>query len=516
MIDKTPAWSQLRQLAQQAPRIETLFEQDAGRFAAFSRGIDGLLLDISKTALTADALQALLQLAQDAGLPQRIAAMFRGDAINTSENRAVEHAASRAGDDMPADMQDTLARMRAFAADVREGRHKGHSGRRIRHVVNIGIGGSHMGPQLAALAMAGTDEPVTAHFVSNVEGSDLARTLAPLDLGETLFIVASKSFSTPETMLNARIARERLIAHYNGDEAAVPAHFVALSTQAERVGAFGIAPGQMYPFRDSIGGRFSAWSAIGLSVMLAAGVAAFDQWHAGARAMDAHFRDTPLAGNLPVLLALCGIWHRNFRAHPALAVIPYHSRLARLPAWLQQLDMESNGKAVTQAGETVTYATGPAIFGEPGTDAQHSFFQWLHQSPDVTPVEFIGVCKAEAGTRAQHDMLTANLLAQSESLMRGSASPDALYKNFTGNRPSVTILLDAMAPYHLGLLMALYEHKVFAQGVIWGINSFDQFGVELGKIMAADLEKEIAAKTPGAHDASTVGLMRHILNQQKS
>ena len=347
-------------------------------------------------------------------------------------------------------------------------------------------------------------------FVSNVEGSDLARVLAQGDVEETLIIIASKRFGTPETMLNAQTARQYVIDHYKGDDTSIAAHFVALSTQPAKVAAFGIAPDNIFPFADWVGGRFSAWSAIGLSVMFAIGVDAFDQWLTGARAMDQHFRTAPFNDNLPVLLALAGIWHRNACGYPALAVIPYHSGLARLPAWLQQLDMESNGKAVTLAGAAVPTATGPIVFGEPGTDSQHTFFQWLHQSPDVVPVEFIGVMEKTGGTAAQHRMLMANLLAQSEALMRGRANPEQPHKHFSGNRPSITILLDALTPYHLGLLMALYEHKIFVQGSLWGINSFDQFGVELGKVMAASIEAELTTGDIGPHDGSTAGLIARL------
>lgn len=496
--------------------IAALFDAAPDRFERYSRYHDGVLLDISKTAITDDDFAQLIALAKQRQLPARIADMFDGKHINTTENRAVLHTACRAGDAAPAEVRDTLARMRAFVTAVGSGMHTGHSGKPIRQIVNIGIGGSHAGPQLVAQALTAhgtTFLPVS--FVSNIEGSDLGRVLASIDVEETLFIIASKSFGTPETMLNARIARQHVIDHYGGDEAAVAAHFVALSTQPAKVAAFGIDARNIFPFADWVGGRFSAWSAIGLSVMFAVGIDAFDDWLAGARAMDQHFTSTPLADNLPVLLALTGIWHRNHCNYPALAVIPYHSGLARLPAWLQQLDMESNGKAVTHAGASVATPTGPIVFGEPGTDSQHTFFQWLHQSPDVVPIEFIGCVNASGGVVEQQRMLLANLLAQSESLMQGSANMAEPHKHFTGNRPSVTILLDALTPYHLGQLMALYEHKIFVQGVMWDINSFDQFGVELGKVMAARIDNELAAGSSDGHDGSTSGLMRHILRHSR-
>ena len=492
--------------------IAALFDANPDRFERYSRYNDGILLDVSKTTITDTDFAQLIALAEQRKLAARIADMFDGKHINTTENRAVLHTASRAGDNAPAEVRETLARMRSFVNAVALGTHTGHSGKKIRHIVNIGIGGSHAGPQLVAQALTAQGNaffPVS--FVSNVEGSDLARVLARVNVEETLFIIASKSFGTPETMLNARVARQHVIDHYNGDEAAIAAHFVALSTQPAKVAAFGIAEHNIFPFADWVGGRFSAWSAIGLSVMFAIGIDAFDQWLAGARAMDQHFRTAPLNDNLPVILALTGVWHRNYCNHPALAVIPYHSGLARLPAWLQQLDMESNGKAVTHDGAAVASKTGPIVFGEPGTDSQHTFFQWLHQSPDIVPIEFIGCVHASGGTPEQQRMLLANLLAQSESLMQGSANTNAPHKHFTGNRPSVTILLDALTPYHLGQLMAMYEHKIFVQGVIWDINSFDQFGVELGKVMAARIEDELVRGSTDGHDGSTTGLMRHIL-----
>lgn len=511
MTSAAAIWTQLEDLARNSGRIEAMFAENPQRFENFSLGLDGIFVDLSKTTISTKARAALHDLALAGALPGRIAALFAGDAINTTENRAVAHMACRAGDAAPAEVQTTLGRMRDLSARVQDGRHTGHSGRRIRHVVNIGIGGSHAGPQLVAQALgAFTNPDLNVHFVSNIEGSDLARVLQRTAPEETLFIIASKSFATPETMLNAHTARDHILQHYNGDIKAIAAHFAALSTQPEKVAAFGIAPAMIFPFSDTVGGRFSAWSAIGLAVMLAIGADHFDAWLAGAHAMDTHFRDTPLEKNLPVQLALAGIWHRNACGYPALAVIPYHSGLARLPAWLQQLDMESNGKAVTLDGAAVTTATGPIVFGEPGTDSQHTFFQWLHQSPDVVPVEFIGVMEKTGGTAAQHRMLMANLLAQSEALMRGRANPEQPHKHFTGNRPSITILLDALTPYHLGLLMALYEHKIFVQGSLWGINSFDQFGVELGKVMAASIEAELTTGDIGPHDGSTAGLIARL------
>lgn len=511
-IDTTPLWQALERMGAAAGsvRIESLFA-DAARFARYSRAMPGMLVDFSKTAIDDTARDALLSLCDAAGVPAGIAAMFAGAALNTSENRAVLHTACRAGRDAPDETRETLARMGVFAAGIRDGSIKGHSGRALRHIVHIAIGGSQMGTQLAAQALAPWGRrDMQVHFVSNVEGSDLARTLAAIDVEETLFIVASKSFTTPETMLNAAVARRHVLRHYNGDAAAVAAHFAAISTQEDKVRDFGISPDRMFAFRDWVGGRFSSWSAIGLALMVYIGPEAFNAWLAGAKSMDDHFRSAPMDANLPVWLALAGIWHRNFRKHAALAVIPYHSGMARLPAWLQQVDMESNGKSVTREGAPVTVATGPLVFGEPGTDAQHSFFQWLHQSPDIVPVEFIGVKEPTAGAPEQHRMLTAHLLAQSESLMTGRSNTAEPHKNFAGNKPSVTIVIDRLDPHHLGMLMALYEHKVFVQGLIWNINSFDQFGVELGKVMAADIERELADGKTGRHDGSTAGLIDYL------
>lgn len=495
-----------------AADIRALFDAAPDRFARFSRFHDGILLDFSKTAMTDDILAGLFERAEHRQLPARIADMFEGRHINSTEQRAALHTACRAGNAAPQDVRDTLARMEDFTRALHAGRLTGFSGKPLRHVIHIGIGGSYAGPQLALQALTAATQPLLdVRFVSNVEGSDLARALATVDVQATLFIVASKSFTTPETMLNARVARQHVLSHYNGDDACIGAHFVAISAQPEKAAAFGIAPERVFPFADWVGGRFSAWSAIGLPIMLAAGCEVFSAWLQGAQAMDQHFRTAPLRDNLPVLLGLAGIWHRNDCGYPALAVIPYHSALARLPAWLQQLDMESNGKAVTHAGAPVAATTGPIIFGEPGTDSQHTFFQWLHQSPDIVPVEFIGCIAATSGTGEQQHMVLANLLAQSESLLQGHADTAQPHRHFTGNRPSITLLLDALTPYHLGQLMALYEHKIYVQGVLWDINSFDQFGVELGKVMAARLEQELAAHDAGAaHDSSTAGLLRHI------
>lgn len=501
--------------------IRDLFSEDGDRFAKMSVKLPGMLVDFSKNLMTDETLKLLVTLAEDMHITAARDRFFKGEKINTTENRAVLHMALRAGKDdiynvdgknVVPEVQETLSRMSTFAEEVRSGAWHGHTGKEITDIVNIGIGGSSLGPQLVTQSLAHYHHPrLTAHYVANVEASDLARTLDKINPETALFIIASKTFTTAETMQNARIARDWLLAHYKGDEAAVAKHFVAASTNAEAVAGFGIAPQNMFPFNDWVGGRYSLWSAIGLSCMLMIGADNFRQLLSGAREMDQHFKTAPLAGNLPALLALIGFWHRNICGYPALAVIPYHAALARLPAFLQQLDMESNGKRVDRDGHSISKPTGPMIFGEPGTDAQHSFFQWLHQGTDIVPVDFIAVVKTPYGNRTQQDMLLANCLAQSAALMGGRDNPDEPHRHFPGNRPSTTILLDTLSPQTLGMLLALYEHKVFVQGMLWQINSFDQWGVELGKVLAKNLEPEISGvKEIGDHDSSTQGLIRHI------
>jgi glucose-6-phosphate isomerase len=507
-ITRYPHWQKL-QNHRPAP-LKQLFANDPGRFEKLAVRLPGLLADFSKNAVDAETISLLCGLARDAGLEQYRDAMFAGDKINVTEDRAVLHTALRASPALP-EVAGVLAQMKKFTDAVRDGAWAGRSGHPITDIINIGIGGSSLGPQLVTQALAHFHHPrLSCHFVANVEASDLARTLARVNPETTLFIVASKTFTTAETMQNARIAREWLLAHYNGDTTAVAKHFVAASTNAAAVAEFGIAPDNMFPFRDWVGGRYSVWSAIGLSLMLMTGAENFGQFLSGARLVDDHFKTAPLDKNVPVLMALIGLWYRNFSGYPAYAVIPYHSALGRLPAFLQQLDMESNGKAVTRDGKPVAAATGPIVFGEPGTDAQHSFFQWLHQSPDIVPVDFIAAVRTPAGNVQQQNMLLGNSLAQSEALMQGRDGGAEPHRHFTGNRPSTTFLLDELTPQTLGMLLALYEQKVFVQGVLWGINSFDQWGVELGKVLAKALESEIAAGTPAAHDASTLGLMAYI------
>jgi len=525
---KLKAWQNLapHQAQMAKTTLKELFAADPARFEKLSLMLPGMLVDFSKHLATTETLHMLALLAKEAGVETLRDAMLKGERINTSENRPVLHTALRApkdavimvdGKNVVPEVHKVLDAMYAFAAKVRDGSWKGYGGKQITDIVNIGIGGSYLGPQMATAALSHTHHKrLTAHFAANVEASDLERILNALNPETALFIIASKTFTTAETMQNAHIARDWLLAHYKGDEKAVARHFVAASTNTEGVKKFGIAPDNMFPFWDWVGGRYSVWSAIGLSVMLLTGPENFAEFLAGAHDMDRHFAEAPLEANAPVIMALLGLWYRNFFNHPAYGVIPYHACLGRLPAFLQQLDMESNGKSVTREGERVTAPTGPMIFGEPGTDAQHSFFQWLHQGTDVVPLDFIAAATTTYGNADQQAMLLANILAQSEALMTGKENTAEPHRNFTGNRPTTTILLDALTPRSLGALIALYEHKVFVQGAIWGIDSFDQWGVELGKVLAKTLEGEIKSGKPGEHDSSTLGLLKYIAGRKKA
>jgi glucose-6-phosphate isomerase len=505
-------WAALRALAARKTDILSLFAGTENRFSRFSTNFDGLLLDYSKTALTGEALALLLRLADAAGVPARRDAMFAGAAINNTENRAVLHTALRApagrqvlvngADVMPA-VAETLAAFCDFAESVR-------ADPRITDVINIGIGGSDLGPAMVTAALAPYHDGPKLHFVSNVDAAHLADTIRHLDPARTLIIVASKTFTTVETMTNAAAARAWIAGALG--EYAVGAHFAAVSTALDKVAAFGIPPARIFGFWDWVGGRYSVWSAIGLPVAIAIGVARFKEFLAGAAAMDAHFQTAPLAENLPVLLALTGIWHRDACGYPARAILPYDQRLARFPAFLQQLDMESNGKSVTKAGLPVARPTGPLVFGEPGTNGQHAFYQLLHQGTDIIPCEFLIAAQGhEPGMEAHHDLLIANCLAQSEALMRGRRDGVPPARIFPGNRPSITLAYRQLTPDMLGRLIALYEHRVFVEAAIWDINAFDQWGVELGKELATRLLPAVQRK-PGAvaGDASTAGLVNFL------
>ncbi|QIY81415.1 glucose-6-phosphate isomerase [Chromobacterium violaceum] len=535
-INSTQVWAKLHQ-HQRATRhmhMRELFELDPQRFQRFSLELDGLLLDYSKNRVTERTLELLFDLARKADLRGWMDRMRSGERINVSENRSVLHTALRLpagarldlkGHDVAADVHQVLARLKDFSEQVREGRWLGFAGQPIRDVVNLGIGGSDLGPLVAADALAAYAHPdLKVHFVSNVDGQHLARTLERLNPATTLFIIASKSFTTPETLLNAQAARAWFLQA--AGEAQIAKHFVAVSTNEPAVRAFGIDPQHMFGFWDWVGGRYSVWSAIGLPVMLSIGYDNFRAFLDGGHAMDRHFFESPFDANMPVLLALIGIWYNTFyRAHTH-AIMPYDHGLRRLPAHIQQLDMESNGKRVGRLGEALDFDTGPVIWGEEGANSQHAFFQLLHQGTRLVPCDFILPLNSHYPLGNQHDVLVANCLAQTEALMRGKNEAEVMrelshlsgeqldmllpQKLFPGNQPSNTLALDRVTPYSMGMLMALYEHKVFVQGVIWGINSFDQWGVEYGKQLARRILPELSGDTGAlGHDSSTNGLIRH-------
>ncbi|MBN8918339.1 MAG: glucose-6-phosphate isomerase [Rhizobiales bacterium] len=517
-------------------RIADLFAA-SDRFERFSTSYGDLLLDFSKTAITDETLTQLLDLARVAGVEQLRDAMFAGDHINLTEDRAALHTAlrNRADESIPVDgidvktgVDETLRNLTAFAHAVREGRIAGARGNAFTDVVNIGIGGSDLGPAMVTGALAPYHDGPRCHFVSNVDGAHITDTLKGLNPATTLFIVASKTFTTVETMCNAGTARA-FIADTLG-EAAVGDHFAAVSTALDRVEAFGISRDRTFGFWDWVGGRYSVWSAIGLPVMIAVGPDRFGEFLAGAAAMDEHFRSAPLDQNMPVLLGLVGIWHRNVCGYPSRAIIPYDQRLARLPAYLQQLDMESNGKSVTRDGRPAARGTGPIVWGEPGTNAQHAFFQLLHQGTDTVPVEFLIAAQGhEPNLKNHQNLLVANCLAQAEALMRGRTLEEAAaqlvqkgfsaeqvatiapHRVFPGDRPSITIAYAELDPFSLGRIIALYEHRVFVEAAVWGINAFDQWGVELGKELATQFLPAVqgGALSPGA-SGSTAGLLAYL------
>jgi len=525
-----PAWQALaaHHEAIRDVHLRELFAADPERGTRMTASGGSLFLDYSKHRTTPETITLLLALARECGVAERRKAMFSGEKINVTEHRAVLHTALRAPRDATITVDgvnvvplvhEVLDRMRAFATAVRDGTWKGFTGRRIRNVVNIGIGGSDLGPAMAYRALAHyTQRDLTVRFVSNVDGTDFVEATRDLDPAETLFIVSSKTFTTIETMTNAAAARAWILGAL-GDERAIARHFVAVSTNESAVRTFGIDPADMFGFWDWVGGRYSMDSAIGLSTMIAIGPDSFGEMLAGMRALDEHFRDAPLERNLPVLHALLGIWYTDFFGTQSAAVLPYDQYLARFPSYLQQLIMESNGKSVTLSGARVRYSTAPVIWGEPGTNGQHSFHQLLHQGTPLVPVDFIGFMRSLNPLGAQHDLLMANLFAQAEALafgktaaeVRAEGTPDALvpHRVFEGNRPSSVILADLLTPATLGSLIALYEHSVFTQGVIWDIDSFDQWGVELGKTLATRIAAELApgADTSPAHDSSTNALI---------
>ncbi|HEX3623782.1 MAG TPA: glucose-6-phosphate isomerase [Acidimicrobiales bacterium] len=532
-ITRTPEWNALVQHRRQIgwTDLRKLFDEDPGRGEALTAGAGDLFLDYSKNMVTAETVALLVALAERAGLRQRIEDMFAGRHINVTEDRAVLHVALRMpaterlvvdGQDVVADVHRVLDRMSAFAEQVRNGGWTGATGRRIVNVVNIGIGGSDLGPAMAYEALKDFSErAMRFRFVSNVDATDVWEATADLDPAETLFVVSSKTFGTVETLTNARSARDWLTAALGDD--AVERHFVAVSTNAERVREFGIDTANMFEFWDWVGGRYSFDSAIGLSLMVAIGAAAFREMLDGFRTIDEHFRTAPFESNLPVLLGLLGIWHGNFFGAETQAILPYNQYLSRFPAYLQQLDMESNGKSVDRQGKPVEWQTGPVVWGQPGTNGQHAFYQLLHQGTELVPADFIGFIEPNHDLDGHHDLLMANFFAQTEALAFGKTPEEVLaegvapelvpHRTFPGNRPTNTILAPKLTPAVLGQLVALYEHKVLTQGTIWDVNSFDQWGVELGKVLATRIAGELS---PGsgdgddalAHDSSTNALIR--------
>jgi glucose-6-phosphate isomerase len=532
-LAQLPAWQALQHHREAARSfsLRALFAADPRRVERFSCDAAGLHADWSKHLIDEETLRLLVALAEAVDLPGRRDAMFAGERINTTEGRPVLHVALRAprgericvdGADVVPGVHDVLERMAAFCERVRGGAWTGHTGRRVRAVVNLGIGGSDLGPAMACEALrADADPALTFRFVSNVDPTDFSEATRGLDPAETLFIVCSKTFTTLETLANARAARDWCLAALR-DEAAVARHFVAVSTNAAEVAKFGIDPDHMFGFWDWVGGRYSVGSAVGLSLMLAIGPERFREFLAGMRAMDEHFRSAPLARNLPVVLGLLGVWYTDFLGAESHAVLPYDQSLRRFPAYLQQLDMESNGKRVQRDGRPVEAPTGPIVWGEPGTNGQHAFFQLLHQGTRLVPCDFIAFARSRHAIGEQHELLLANLLAQAEALAFGKTADEAAaegvppelvpHRTFPGDRPSTVLLGEQLGPHALGALIALYEHKVFTQGVVWDVNSFDQWGVELGKQLAARIAPELlAAGEPGLrHDASTNDLIRRV------
>ncbi len=529
-LNDLQAWKDLKAHAAEmkSTTIKDLFAQDPGRGPKLTVEAEGLLLDYSKNRIDEKTLKLFAALAEAVDLKGRMEAMFTGQKINITENRAVLHVALRApkdesiivdGEDVVPEVHKVLDKMSGFAERVRSGQWLGHTGKRIRNIVNIGIGGSDLGPVMAYEALRHySDRSLTFRFVSNVDGTDFVEAVQDLQADETLFLVASKTFTTLETMTNARSARGWTLKGLGGDESAIAKHFVAISTNAKEVAKFGIDTENMFGFWDWVGGRYSMDSAIGLSTMIAIGPDGFRDMLAGFHAMDVHFRTTPVEKNLPALLGLLTVWYTDFFGAETVAVLPYEQYLKRFPAYLQQLTMESNGKHVTLTGEHVQVETGPIFWGEPGTNGQHSFYQLIHQGTRLIPCDFIGFFKSLNPLGAHHDILMANVFAQAEALafgktaeqVRAEGTADNLvpHRVFEGNRPSNTILAEELTPNLLGKLVALYEHSVFTQGVIWNIDSFDQWGVELGKVLAQKIAAEIEGTSELKHDSSTNNLIQ--------
>ena len=542
-LTELPAWRNLaaHRRAIDGRHLRELFAADAGRFDRFSLRFNDILFDYSKNRITGETMELLLALTRQTGLAGAIEAMFGGGRINNTERRAVLHVALRNrsnrpiavdGADVMPEVNRVLARMRSFSERVRSGAWRGYRGDAITDVVNIGIGGSDLGPRMVVSALTPyAAAHLRVHFVANVDGTDIAETLKALDPATTLFLIASKTFTTQETMTNAASARQWLL-QAAGDETAIARHFAALSTNAEAVAAFGIDTANMFEFWDWVGGRYSLWSAIGLPIAIAIGMDRFEELLAGAHEADEHFRSAPFERNIPVIMALLGIWYRDFFGAQTHAILPYDQYLRFFADYLQQGDMESNGKSVDKAGNTVDYATGPVIWGQPGTNGQHAFYQLIHQGSGLVPCDFLAPARSHNPLGRHHDILIANFLAQTEALMRGRTTAEAhaelaaasgagadlellaAAKTFTGNKPTNSFLFRQLTPATLGALIAFYEHKIFTQGVIWNINSFDQMGVELGKQLASAILPRLGGdagpvRDDGAHDASTTGLIRY-------
>ena len=536
-LTMSPAWQALveHQRDMAGVHMRDLFARDPDRFARFSLQLGEILFDYSKNRISENTMALLFDLARQARLSEAIEAMFTGDKINTTEGRAVLHVALRNRSNTPilVDGQDVmpgvnrvLGQMRRFSTAVRSGEWRGYTGQPMSDVVNIGIGGSDLGPKMAVLALTPYVRPnLRFHFVSNVDGTDISEALKVLRPETTLFLVASKTFTTQETMTNAHTARNWFLAAAQ-DDSAVAKHFVALSTNQAGVTAFGIDPRNMFEFWDWVGGRYSLWSAIGLSIALAIGMDRFEEMLDGAHQVDRHFRDTPFERNIPVVMGLLGIWYNNFFGAQSHAILPYDQYLSRFPAYFQQGDMESNGKSVTKGGQPVDYSTGPVIWGEPGTNGQHAFYQLIHQGTKLVPCDFLAPAQSHNPIGDHHAILVSNFFAQTEALMKGKTAGEVRAellaqgfsgeelerlvpaKTFAGNKPSNSFLLKKLTPRTLGALIALYEHKIFTQGVIWNINSFDQMGVELGKQLARTILPELDGEDPvHSHDASTNGLI---------
>ena len=538
-LTELPAWEALSEHHQEMSHVHMrdLFARDPKRFERFSLRLGDILFDYSKNRITEKTVGLLIELARQAGLAEKIRAMFAGEKINTTEGRAVLHVALRNrsdrpifvdGEDVMPGVNHVLAKMRTFSQAVRSGAWQGYSGKSITDVVNVGIGGSDLGPKMVTLALAHYAKPgLRSHFVSNVDGTDIVETLKALSPETTLFLVASKTFTTQETMTNTHSARSWLLSSA-GDQAAVAKHFVAMSTNETGVAEFGIDPDNMFECWDWVGGRYSLWSAIGLSIALAIGMDRFEELLSGAHKVDEHFRSTPFETNMPVIMGLLGIWYNNFFGAQTHAILPYDQYLSRFPAYFQQGDMESNGKSVTKDGEGVDYTTGPIIWGEPGTNGQHAFYQLIHQGTKLVPCDFLAPAQSLNPLGEHHPILISNFLAQTEALMKGKTgaevraelaalglSGEALEKlvpakTFEGNRPSNSFLFQKLTPKTLGSLIALYEHKIFTQGAIWNVNSFDQMGVELGKHVAKAILSELGGEDPiTSHDSSTNGLINY-------